>query len=218
MADTLATIRSRISFKCGAKAGINSIIDENLNEAILQVIQEAKPEEMMTTTTWSTSSATAAYTFATIGVTNVLIPLYVRNNTDDYELKHRSYEEWDRYRQATSSSDVGNPHLWTRLTNSVILFAQIPDSSSRTMQLTYLQKPTRLSADSDTFPLNDEWKRPAEELAAAMTLRDINSPQAEGKFAAYQAMMLRRISIPGEESATPEGMAFIPISNLNMSN
>jgi hypothetical protein len=217
MADTLATIRSRVSFKVGGKSGIDSILNENINEAILQVIQVAKPQEMWEDDTFTTSSGQAEYTFSGISITNAMTVLFVRNVTEDYALQHTSYEVWNRYKQdTTSTSRLGDPHLWTRYQNGVILFGRIPDSTSRTIQWIYLKRPTRLSADGDTFPLNDEWKRPVEELAAALTLRDINSDKAEAKFAAYYDLLSQRVPPEGEEDASPGGSAFIPFSNLNL--
>ena len=221
MADTLAQIRSRVSFKVGGKSGIDSILNENINEAILQVIQEGRPQEMWTDSTFTTSSGTASYLFSAMSTakTDILWVLFVRNTTDDYPLYHRSFEVWNRYKQDTSStSNLGDPHLWTRWKNGIIVFGRIPDSTSRTLHYDYLKRPTRLSADSDTFPLNDEWKRPVEELAAALTLRDLNSPAADGRFATYRELLGQRLSVEGEEEASPDGSAFIPMSNLNLSN
>lgn len=218
MADTLATIRSRVAFKCGGVDNRDTYIDEAINEAILQVIQEAKPHEMETTTTWSLSSATSSYSFSTIGCTDCYIPLFVRNNTDDVQLKHRSYEEWDRFRHSTASSNLGQPNLWTRFANNIIVWSSIPDSTARTLQITYLKFPTALSTDASTFPLNDEWQRPVDELAAGLLLRDLNSPKAAEKFAIYNELLSRRMNILGEENSSPEGMAFIPMNNLNMTS
>jgi hypothetical protein len=217
LADSLLTIRTRVAAKVGGNTNIDSQIDENINEAILQVIQEAKPQEMWEDDTFSTSSAVAEYSFSTLTITNALAILFVRNVTNDYEIKHTSYEVWNRYKQdTTSSSSLGDPHLWTRYQNGILLFGRIPDSTSRTIQWIYLKRPTRLSADADTFPLNDEWKRPVEELAAYMTLRDRNSDKAELKLAVYQQLMSQRTTPEGEEDASPEGAAFIPVSNLNL--
>lgn len=218
MADTLSTIRARVAFKCGGVDNRDTYVDEAINEAILQVIQEGKPHEMETTTTWSSSTGTSSYSFSTIGCTDCYIPLFVRDNTNDYELKHRSYEEWNRYSHSTSSSSLGNPHLWTRFGNNIILWSRIPDSTSRTLQLTYLKFPTALSTDASTFPLNDEWQRPVDELAAGLLLRDLNSPKAAEKFQIYQELLARRMNIMGEENTSPEGLAFIPVNNLNMTS
>ena len=219
MADSLLTIRTRVATKVGGKTNIDNLIDENINEAILQVIQEAKPQEMLEDSTFTTSSGVAEYPFASMStaVTNALAVLFVRNVTDDYEIKHTSYEVWNRYQQDTSSSSsLGDPHLWTRYQNGIFLFSRIPDSTSRTIRWIYLKRPTRLSAAADTFPLNDEWKRPVEELATYFTLRDLNSDKADFKLATYQQIMSQRLTPEGEEEASPEGPAFIPISNLNL--
>ena len=217
MADSLLTIRTRVATKVGGKSNIDSLIDENINEAILQVIQEAKPQEMWEDDTFTTTSAQAEYTFSGISITNALAILFARNTTKDYEIKHTSYEVWNRYKQdTTSSSSLGDPHLWTRYQNGIILFGRIPDSTARTIQWIYLKRPTRLSADADEFPLNDEWKRPVEELAAYLTLRDLNSDKAELKLGVYQQLMGTRHTPEGEEDASPEGAAFIPTSNLNL--
>lgn len=219
MADALSTVRNRVKLKVGNKSGIDDYIDEAINEAILQVIQEAKPQEMWATTTFSTSNATASYAFtgAAINKTDVYSILFVRDVTDDVEVKHTSYEVWNRYTQSTSNtSTLGAPRLWTRLGNNLILFSRIPDSTSRTIGITYLKRPTRLSADSDTFPLNDEWKRPVEELAAAYVFMDLNAAdKSAAKKALYDDMMSRRTSPEAEEDASPWGSAFTPIHNLN---
>ena len=219
MADSLATIRSRVAVKAGNVTNRDSLITENINEAILQVIQEAKPQEMWAENSFTTSNATAAYLFSGMStpVTDVLWVLFVRSTTGDYPLHHRSFEVWNRYKQSTSTTgSTGDPHLWTRLKNGLVLFGRIPDSTSRTIHFDYLKRPTRLSADGDSFPLNDEWKRPVEELAAALTLADLNSPKADVKFATYQELLARRMTPENEEEGSPEGSAFIPIHNLNM--
>lgn len=218
MADTLSQIRTRIALKVGGKGNIDSIINENINEAILQVIQEAKPQEMWSNNSFTTSSGVATYLFSGMStpVTDVLWVLFVRDTTDDVPIYGSSIEVWNRFQHDTSSSNLGDPRRWVRRANGLILFSRIPDSTSRTLYFDYLKRPTRLSADADAFPLNDEWKRPVEELATALTLVDLNSDKAAAKFETYNNLLQRRMTPEGEEDASPEGAAFIPMSNLNM--
>jgi hypothetical protein len=202
---------------CGGKTQIDDTIDDNINEAILQLIQEVRPHEVTTSTTFSMVANQAAYTFnvtgSDVGVTDLFAVIMVRDDTEDWEIKQGSEREYNRLRQDTSvTATTGNPHRWARIGNSLYLYNKIPDATN-TVEIFYLQRPTTMDASND-FPLNEEWRKPVERLAAALTWTDLNKPLlAQLHASAYREMIALRQTPEGIEDEAPEAQ-LIPVSNL----
>lgn len=212
---TLATMRSRVALALGNKQGLNDTIDLNLNEATLQHTMRVKPKEMQKTATFSVSSATAAYNLSSNVGSDVYAVMFVRNTTDDDPLSQGTEREWHNSNQDTSqSSNLGKPHRWVHIEDDIVLFAQIPDSTSRTIQVRYLQRPATMTSAVD-FPLNEEHERPVEQLAKALTWLDIgNETKAGASFNAYEALLTARFQ--PEEVEDEHGVFQVhPISNLD---
>lgn len=198
---TLATMRSNVSFGLGAKGGINSQIDNALNEATLQHVLTVKPKEMQATETFSTSSATAAYNLATAtGSTDIYAILYVRNTTDDLPLILGDETEWNNSRQDSSvSSNLGRPNKWIHIEDDIVLYSMIPDSTTRTISLRYLKRPPTMTS-AVAFPLNEEHERPVEQLAKALLWIDLgNDAKATAAKALYDQMISVRMEPVGVE-------------------
>jgi hypothetical protein len=226
---TLATIRTRVKFQLGGRSNIDTRIDDNINAAIYQLIMEMKPQEMQTEVILkpNTSTATAEYAFndstATVwatgqdtATTDVLAILMVRDDTDDVEITRGGLVDYNRARQdTTTASNTGKPRRWTRRANTLILYDKLPDTSARTLTVTYLKRPTELSADADTFPLNREWEKPAEYLTTAICWQDLNRPDLSGAgMQAYRDFLVNMDKPESLEDETPEAQ-LVPMNNLN---
>jgi hypothetical protein len=114
MAATLAQMRSRVKIMVGGKTQINDLIDDNINEAILQLTGEVRPQELKEDTTFSAVSTQSEYTFnvtgSDVGVTDLYAVLMVRDNTLDREIKQGDEYEFNRLKQdTTDSSSLGDP-------------------------------------------------------------------------------------------------------------
>lgn len=215
MAATLVQMRARVKRMAGGKTQIDDVIDDNINEAILQLIQEVRPREMTEYKSFSAVSTQAEYTFVTdISITDCYAVVMVRDETKDWEIKQGSERQYNRLRQDTSvSSTLGNPHRWCRIANSLFLYNKIPDSTTRTIGLWYLERSPTMTASQD-FPLNEEWRKPVERLAAALTWADLNKPELhQMHYGIYQTMLLRRETPDGIEDEAPEAQ-MVPISNV----
>lgn len=205
---TLLQVRDDVKFMLGNRAGIDSQVDDNINLAVREIALTIKPQELWVSTTFTTSNATAEYAFSGMStpVTDLMAILFVRDNTKDVIVKRGGLYDYMNQRHDTSnSSSLGDPNRWTRFANTLVLYSLIPDSTSRTMRMIYLQRPAALSADTDTFPLNAEWEQPAKLLAAAYTWLDLNNAEkATQKMAAYDRY-LRTVETPEElEAQSPE--------------
>jgi hypothetical protein len=217
MAATLAQMRSRVKIMVGGKTQIDDLIDDNLNEAILQLTGEVRPQELKEDTTFSAVSTQSEYTFnvtgSDVGVTDLYAVLMVRDNTLDREIKQGDEYEFNRLKQdTTDSSSLGDPNRWVRMDNSLWLYNKIPDSTTRTIGLWYLQRPATMTASQD-FPLNEEWRKPVERLAAALTWTDLNKPAlAAMHMSAYREMIALKESPDGIEDEAPEAQ-MVPVSN-----
>lgn len=215
MAATLVQMRARVKRMAGGKTQIDDLIDDNINEAILQLIQEVRPHEVTEYTSFSAANTQSEYTFSgDISITDCWAIVMVRDETKDWEIKQGSERQYNRLRQDTSvSSTLGNPHRWTRIGNSLYLYNKIPDSTTRTIGLYYVERPVTMTTSQD-FPLNEEWRKPVEKLAAALTWNDLNKPELYTlHYDAYEKMLARRQTPKGVEDEAPEAQ-FVPISNM----
>lgn len=208
MSITATAMTADVKFMLANKSGIDTVILENINHAIKQFILQRRPQEAWATTTFSTSSGDFLYDIGSggqINVTDFLAVLMVRNNTDDVEIKRGDMRSFNRNLQdTTNSSALGRPNRWTRQGNNLILYNKIPDSTTRTIKLTYLKRPADISG-STVFPLNDEWIRPVELLAAAMTFTDmLDMPNANLKFMAYDKALAAYDPPESIEDEAPE--------------
>jgi len=216
MADTLGTIRTKVKFELGNKSGIDQIIDDAINDAIIEVISTWRPQEMVTSATGSVANQTSSYSFSSIfSATDVLAIIGVRNDTDDYRLKNGSLLEFMLAPTSTTATNFGRPNKWTRQGNNLILYSQIPDATSRTIRIYYVQRPAEITTDATAFPLNREWERPVVLLAASYVWGALNNAEkASLKDQQYQATVLRRDKPEEIEDESPERQMW-PMSNLS---
>jgi len=217
MADTLATMRTKVKFECGNKNGIDTIIDDAINDAIIEVASTFHPQELIASATGTTSNQTSSYSFSsTFSVTDVLAVVGVRNNTTDDRLKNGSLLEFLLHPKSTSNAgNFGKPNKWTRQGNNLILYSQIPGSTTYTIELYYLQRPAELTADANTFPLNREWERPVALLASSYVWASLNNGEKSAlKSQQYQETIVRRDTPEEIEDESPE-RSFILVHNVD---
>lgn len=209
-------MRSRVSFGLSNKGAIDSRIDNNLNEATLQHTLRVRPKEMQKSTTFSVSNATAAYNIDSTVATDadLYAVLYVRNNTDDVPLLQAVETDWNNAQRDTSvSSNLGEPHKWLHIEDDLILFEQIPDSTSRTIAVRYLRRPATMTSSVD-FPLLEEHERPVEQLAKALTWLDLgNTEKARAAFESYE-MLVNGRQQPEQTEDEHSHFQLMPVDNL----
>ena len=166
---TFATLQDEVQYHIRQRPDLNSFVKSKLNEAILDVMLLVQPPEFQSTTPISTVANTSAYNLQASD--DALAILGVRNGTTSVKANRRlvrgSYEEFDEMDQDTSVANVtGQPTKWFRYANQIILYNKIPDAVySITVRI--LERPTTLSADADTFPLELEWQEPVVLRAAS---------------------------------------------------
>lgn len=212
---TLATMRARVLLALGNKGGITNLIDANLNEATLQHTFTVQPKEAQVSTTFSVTSAQASYDISSdLSITDLYAVLYVRDNTDDVPLEQGNETEYNNSRQdSTVASNLGAPRKWLHIDDDLILYAQIPNSTARTIGLRYLQRPPTMTSSQD-FPLLREHERPVEQLAKALTWLDLgNDAKATVAFDSYNSLITGRFSPEQTEDESPE-FRLSPVHNL----
>jgi hypothetical protein len=210
-------MRTRIYVALGHKSGLTANIDNNINEATLQVVFRQRPQEMCTSTTFSTADGDFDYTIASggdIAVTDLYAIEMVRNETQNYRLEQGAYWEFEGQDQ-TGSDATGDPRKWFRRGNVLYLYNLVPDDSADTIRVSYLKRPTALSADADVFALNDEWVKPVETLATALTYLDMNMfDRAQVWNAAFNDLLGTRETPEQIEDENPDA-SFIMASNVD---
>ncbi len=227
---TLTTIQSSVKLHCGGKNNIDSEIDRSINSAIYQFVGEIKPQEMWTEIILNTNTVTATpeYAFNTTsntlwgtGSDTSLTDLYhiimVRDDTDDVELLRGGMNDYNRVKQdITSAAATGDPRRWARNANRLVLYSLIPNTKTRQITMTYLKRPTALSAGTDTFPLNEEWEAPVILLASSLVWTVLNQPSLAAMKKSHYRDMLVNIDKPeSAEDASPESQ-LVMMSNLNI--
>jgi len=200
---TLATMRTRVAFKVGNRTGIDTTIDDNLNKATLYVLSTMRPQDMWGTVSFSTVSGTAEYTFAGIPVTDLYSILMLRDTTNDREILRGSMRHYNKLKQSTAASNLGDPRRWTRRGENLVLYSRIP-GSVLSVKVTYLQRPPTMTG-AQNFPLNLEWERPVEEYAAFLTWTDLNEAgKADARMKAFQAFIAPMDKPEAIEDEAPE--------------
>ncbi len=214
---TLATMRANVVFNVGRKAGMDAKIDSNLNEATLQILKRMRPKEMQTVVTFTTTQADFDYTIAAAGniaVANLYAILMVRNNTDDYRLTRGTLAEFESVKQSGSSSQ-GKPHKWFHYGNNLFIYDRIPDSTTRTLQVRYTQRPATMTS-SVNFPLNDEWVNLTEELATAMSFANLNQFDKAQLHGQMFESLIQKMETPEQiEDEAPDGQV-VMVSNTDI--
>lgn len=204
-------------FNVGRKAGMDSKIDSNLNEATLQILKRMRPKEMQTVTTFSVADGDFDYTIAAAGdiaVADLYAILMVRNNTDDYRLTRGTLAEFESMKQSGSSAK-GRPYKWFHYGNNLFLYDRIPNSTARTIQVRYTKRPATMTSAVD-FPLNDEWVNLTEELATSMSFANLNQfdkAQLHGQM--FEALIQKMETPEQIEDEAPDGQVFM-VSNTGI--
>jgi hypothetical protein len=217
MATTHTAMLANVKYMTGNKAGIDATITNNINHSIRQIVLEHRPQEAWTTTTFSTVDADSSYAIGSgleINITDFLAVLMVRNVTSDVEIKRGGMRSYNRNLQDTSNSaSKGRPNRWTRLGTNLILYNKIPDGVY-SIKMTYLKLPAAISG-STAFPLRDEWIRPCELLASAMTFTDLaDQANARLKFLAYDKSVQSFDKPENIEDEAPEASIML-VHNTN---
>jgi len=208
-------MRGRVKGSLGNKGNINDDVDNALNEAMWQIIWTHKPHEATNNTSFTTTASDYDYNFSDdLTDTEIYAPYMLFNSTDSRMLTNGSFEEFLRSRD----TGTGEPSKWCRYKNQIILYKSIPDSTSRTIEVYYVKRLTRMNDETDTFPLNDEWIYPTEELATAIMFNRLKQfDAAEAHYRAYSAAVGTRDTPEMIDQEAPEG-GFIFISNPNDNN
>lgn len=209
---TLLQMRGRVKSSLGNKGNINDDIDNAINEAMWQIIWEEKPHEATADTTFTTSASDYDYGFTDdIADEEIYAPYMIFNSTDQHMLLSGSFEEFLHSRD----KGTGQPSKWCRYKNQIILYKSIPDGTSRTIEVYYIKRLTKMSDEESTFPLNDEWIYPTEELATALMFNRLKQFQAaEAHYQAYRTAVGTRDTPIMVDQEAPEG-GFLFISNPN---
>jgi len=197
-------MRSRVKASLGQKSNINDDIDNAINEAMWQLIWEVKPHESTDMVEFDTTDGVYEYNFTDdLSDEEIYAPYMVFDDTRDFLLRNGSFEEFLRTRNDDST---GNPAKWTRYKNNLILYKSIPDSTSRTIEVYYVKRLTKMTGETSTFPLNDEWIYPTEELATALMFNRLKQFAAsEAHYQSYRIAIGTRDTPEMIDQEAPEG-------------
>lgn len=200
-----ADIKTLVVAHIGGNDRVESLVEGRINRAILDIVTTHMPHETRTSYTETTVAGTAAYTLQT----DCYAIRMVRDDDnkvviDPGTLRHYANSELD------TTNGGSYPTSWIREGNQLVLYNTVP-GGAYSITYYYLKRPTILTADADTFPLNYEWEEPVAALAASKLLVVLNEPERAGaKFAEYQAMVEMNLK-PGEiEAKIPETKVEFP--------
>jgi hypothetical protein len=179
---TLSALRTNVKHLLGNKPNINTFVDQAINDAILQLVLEARPHEMQTSKTFTTTTQTEA----TALESDCYAILNVTDNTNNRRILPGDYN----YRDDSDPESYGTPTRWYRYANNLNLYQQVPDATGFSITYRYLKRPASLSSDSSVLALNDEWRKPVEVLSAAILFGNLNEPdRAAAKYSEYRTLI-----------------------------
>jgi hypothetical protein len=156
---TFSGLQDEVQFMIGQRLDLNAFVKDKINRAILDVMLMVKPPEFFTTIDITGVAGQANYDI-TSGSDDLLAVIGVINEDEttagNRRLIRGSYRDYDSMDTVTASKR-GNPRKWFRWGNEIYLYDRIPEGSEDIL-VRGLERPTVLSADSDTFPLGLEWE------------------------------------------------------------
>jgi len=164
---TFLQIQNEVQYHIRQRTDLITYVKSKINQAVLDVMLLVKPPEFFSTVTITTTTQTPDYDIlATSDVLAVLGATLLNTNIDsnDRRLIRGNWREFDAMDQDfTDSNNIGRPRKYFRYANEIILYNKVPDDNDGnnwSIQVRMLLRPTVLSADADTFPLNAEWEEP----------------------------------------------------------
>lgn len=124
-----------------------------LNETYFEMLQRLKVKRLCKSGSFTTSNELAAYTLATDGDIDTLLPDSIREESTQSILKEVPYT----YPLANGEDQPGKPQCFYRMTHQIHLYP-IPDGVY-TFLYNYLITPQNLSGDSTTTALPESWEK-----------------------------------------------------------
>lgn len=175
---TLAQIRSDVQIPVGDRAGdlTSDYFDRRINDAIKEIAFRVQPDELQTISTsivWATS--TRSYSLTAL---DPLVVLGVKDTTNDRLLAHLELEQFE----SLDEDETGQPEYWNRFAGNLRVWP-LPSATyaGSATRLSYIAKPTTLSADGDTSPLPEFLDRAIVEYARFLCYNDLNEPERAGQ-------------------------------------
>lgn len=124
-----------------------------LNETYFEMLQRLKVKQLCKSASITTSQDVSAYTIATDGDIDLLVPDSIRETTKQNQLKEVAYT----YPQEHGETQTGEPRFFYRLSNQ-IHFYPIPDGAY-TLLYHYLIAPQNLTGDSTEPAIPESWEK-----------------------------------------------------------
>lgn len=164
---TFGEIKDEVQWHIRQRTDIETFVERKINQAVLDVMLQVKPPEFFSTVTISTVAGTASYdleasqdTLAVLGVTL----LDTNFTSNDRKLERGHWDQFDTMDQDfTEDNNLGRPRKYFRYGDDIILYSKVPDDNdgnNYSVQVRTLQRPTVMTLDADTFPLELEWEEP----------------------------------------------------------
>lgn len=186
---TLGNLRPRVIHRISAHdadtALTPEILDEFINEAVQQFVDEADWPWLFTTVTFNTVVGQSRY------VLNTIAPNWYRTHslfdgTDGSRLELRTIQELDRIVYP------GVPRIYTDYGDELVIKPTPNDVRSETLH--YVMREPNLVGDNDVLlmPSNANWEKGVIEYAAYLSLRFLREDvRAESAFEAYTRWIKR---------------------------
>lgn len=165
---TFLELQNEVQFQVRQRTDMSTYVQDKINQAILDVMLLVKPPEFFSTVSITTTAGTPNYDIqASQDVLAIMGATITNTNiqSEDRRLFRGSWQEFDSMDQdfTTTGPNLGRPRKYFRYANEIILYNKVPDdndSNDWTIRVRMLLRPTELTADADTFPLELEWEEP----------------------------------------------------------
>lgn len=171
---TFGEIKDEVQWHIRQRTDIETFVERKINQAVIDVMLLVKPPEFFSTVTVTTTAGTPNYDLESSADTLAVIGVSITNTNISSNNRRLHRGHWDQFDDAdqdfsTTGPNLGRPRRYFRYEDEIIFYDKVPDDNDGndySIRVRTLQRPTVMTADSDTFPLEIEWEEPVTLRAA----------------------------------------------------
>jgi len=171
---TFGEIKNEVQWHIRQRTDMVTFLELKINQAVLDVMLLVKPPEFFSTVTIATVAGTPNYDLEASASTLAVLGVNIMNtnfSSNDRRLERGHWDQFDAGDQdfTTTGPNLGRPRKYFRYEDEIIFYNKVPDDNdgnNYSIRVRTLLRPTVMTSDSDTFPLELEWEEPVALRAA----------------------------------------------------